>query len=261
MSSPIIPSNGPVAAFSTSSSGGGNLTTSGTKYDPFAIPSVPHALDAEFTSSIAPLTEFDIDNVMTTAVDDRGAVLTISTTISDTTVTGALQPLPNGFTNFTIEARVGQYITEYVNNTYFLNGLMLTNGNASNSKIYSWSFVTGYNIEHSVYAHSFTDYHNLNTVDYARSIGRETVGMFLRIRKNNTHYDFDYSLDGLGWMYVYSIAIASFPFTPTHFGIMLDYVSSDGTQQSGVFSFLRYKAEDVTPRGFIGGQRVNYYAP
>lgn len=242
-------------------SGGAAPVAAGTIYNPFAAPATPHALDAEFTSGILPLTEFDLDNVMTPTVDDRGVVLTIAATSNATTIAGLLQALPNGFSSFTIESRVAQYITDSINNTYIISGIMLTDGTASNSKIYSWSLATGYNIEHSLYTHYFSDYHTFNTGIAHRSFGKEVSGLFLRIRKDNTNYYFDYSLEGMSWLHIVTVAIASFPFTPTHFGIMFEYVASDGTPQATVFSFLRYKASDVTPRGFIGGRRVNYYTP
>lgn len=238
------------------------ITPTGTRYDPFAKPLTPHALNVEFEGGIGGLAEFDIDNIMSYEVDDRGAVLTIGATGGGANVTGLLRALPVGYTDFTIEGHTAQWITEFVNTTYIYSGIMLTNGTAADSRIFSASLVTGWNIEHRFEVHDFLDYNTLDNVPYYKDLSTSTGDLFVRIRKDSTNYYFDYSLNGRNWFYVFSKTIASFPFTPTHFGVLFEYSNSSGTpEQTGSFSFLRYKAEDVTPAGFIGGQRVNYYAP
>lgn len=219
---------------------------------PDVPPESPSDLDDEFRGMSGGLprgwAEFDPNSRLTVVEGDGGVALQKPSASQTGRSLGIYKTIPAG--DFTIWTKLALGCISQQD--YVTTGLMLwqdatdtANGDLQSfhSVIFAGAPLIGSNHFTSDGTYSSTPISMQLTAAYLVS---PTV--YLRLRRTGTTYGFDFSLDGVGWLRVYSGTILV---TPTHFGLF----ASDQcpTAYTVRFPFFRYLPRDTgyeeLPRG------------
>ena len=229
--------------------GGGGATGSATVWMPDASPPTGTANDDEFSddSFDAGLwTEFDPDAIQ--AVDEQlfGLRLTQSSTAGDD-ITGIHQAIPAG--DFTLATKVG---LSGIRADFATAGIALWD-DAGNSAAGIYLFAVQYNTSGmTIEVVRFNNYQSFNSAIVSLADIIALTDSYLRIRRNGTTYNFEFSTDGVGWHRIVSTTIA---FAPDDFGVFVNNVAQ-GVDVAGIFQFFRYLDYDVGLTNPLAGRRV-----
>jgi len=229
-------------------------TLNGTIWMPDAKPTTTGADDDEFADESGGVpsgwTEVDHDSNMTVTEDAAGLLMTKVTAVGNNN-SGIYKSIPAG--DFTIWSKIGVGGTNLQNNT---GGLAIWEDAASttakliNLRIYMGTANSAFDVD------LWTDYNSFSSslkgpiVVHTGAIPHGAV--YLRIRRTTATYSFDYSHDGVNWSLLYSNTIS---FTPTHYGIFTDNVTTAGLSYCRA-QFFRYVASDVGINGLVKGNRI-----
>ncbi len=215
----------------------------GSIWHPDVAPSPGSALDDEFDDDsfdVGLWTEHDSGTLQTMSEDDRGLILSQASDAGDD-ITGVYQAIPGG--DFTIITKVS-LITYNANFT--LAGLALWQDATATSDV--WIFDIQFN-EGRVQVLKFSSPTTFVGADSASSTELAVPHGYLRIRRDNVTYSFDWGTDGVGWIRVFSGAA---PFVPAFFGPFIDCVAL-AIPAAAAFKFFRYTNSDIGLTGYMQG--------
>jgi hypothetical protein len=231
--------------------GGGGVSSDGSYWEPLAAPASGTVYDDEFSDSSFDTglwTEFDPDGIQTVDEQPYGLRLVQSSTAGDD-LTGIYQSIPAG--DFTIVARVSGLglLANFIH-----AGLALwddATSSAAGLYVAAMSHDTA-GIDWVV--QRWNHYQSWNNT-LATVAGTNAPQCFIRIRRNGTTYNFDFSSDGIGWMRISSTTLV---FTPNEFGLFINN-NNQGVNIAGIFQFFRYRSSDVGLTGNLDGRRIAFW--
>ena len=232
-----------------------NLVAGGStyaKWDPEAPPSSPSAYDDEFDDDSFDTglwTEFDPSSVLTLSEDAEGLVGSIAYDAGDD-ICGVFQDIPSG--DFTITTKVS---LRGLHLNYLSGGIALWQnaGSAPTTSDIQTFGITYEGTSLSLQCQYFQDYYNfMSNMKRVNDTSWPATSYFFRIRRDGTTYNFDYSLDGKGWI---RFTAGALNFTPTEFGVFANSSQTTGPP-SVVWQFFRYKNSDIGQQGKLEGQKV-----
>lgn len=228
------------------------MTRPGRAYDPFRPPRAPHALDDRFREPAlnAKWTLFQTTGL--TVLQRRGYLEIASDTHAGNRYQGVMQALPSsGATDFTAWTRAGIQAPFVGTLNYGSGGvLLLQDGTAPNtSDLVAFEMVVTDDT-------NYGDYVGIQVARYTQFDGSATFlhrrpaffanAAFLRVRRSGTTLFYEYSVDGLSWVRVFTHTEV---FTATHIGLHVNNVN-EGETIYGRFGAFGFKASnDAGPIG------------
>ena len=206
---------------------------------PAALPGAPSSFDDEFdgTTLDAKWSEFQPLEHTLSVGSPASWLKIVKPSVSGTRLSGVYQPIPSGNWDILTRTTISQLGTGTTN--YTKAGLMLLQDAAGSPNTTDiWLFAIGRDAgAWSVMIQRYSDYQTFSADDFKDKVYVHHA--YLRINRTEATYTFYFSLDGLGWIKVFSTSTP--PFTPAHVGLMANN-NSTGEDLEAAFDFFRVQS-------------------